>query len=336
MYQLRRQFLEAALDYYERFLDEQPDDPEVQAELATTRERVARILGELSALEGFGPLMLLSDGRVQEELGVSTNQRENISDLAERLWAQRNQAGSEDELSPEERQHRLAELLRSHEQKIAEVLDEPQRHRLRQIGLQQQGPFAFKRPDVVAALTLSAEQRRQVNEIIESHGPHRKDHDARREPRPPPDDQSFGNEYDGRKLSAPDRREAEVEQPPRGGEPRDDSAVFSDDSPPPPQEFSKPQSPGDTARGPGDPPREPLGGFNSRGPREFGGHHRGPKGPGDGTRFRGPGNMRETMNRTVEDITQVLTPAQRIAWADLIGKPVTYDLQYAPDDSFLW
>jgi serine/threonine protein kinase len=333
MYQLRRRFLEASLDYYESFLDERPDDPAVQADLAATRERVARIIGELSALESFGPLMLLSDRRVQEELGVSARQRERIEQLAERLWAERDEAGSEDGLDSERRQHRLAELLRSHEQKIGEVLDEAQMHRLREIGLQQQGPFAFKRPEVVAALNLSATQRREINEIIESHAPHR-DHHAGHQPGRPPNEH-FDAKRDARKPPLPDG-DAGMNRPREHNGPRDESGDASDDNSTAPREFFNLSRPPDHGPGFVGPPRESPDGFDRYGgPGDFDRRTHAARGRGDGPPSGSPGNMRETMNRTVEDIIQVLTPAQRIAWADLVGEPVTYDLQYAPDDSFL-
>ena len=156
MYQLRRKFLETSLDYYETFLEQHRNDKAVQAELDNTRRWVAKIIDELTALSSFGPLMLLSDERVQEELGVDDAQQEKIEKLIDRLWSQRAETNDQ-QLTREERQHQLAESLRSHEEQIARVVGPRQMERLRQIALQQQGPFAFKRQEVIEALELSSD-----------------------------------------------------------------------------------------------------------------------------------------------------------------------------------
>jgi hypothetical protein len=46
--------------------------------------------------------------------------------------------------------------------------------------------------------------------------------------------------------------------------------------------------------------------------------------------------MRETMNRTVEQITKVLTPEQQEIWKTMTGKQVDFELPSAPDNFFLW
>ena len=79
MYSLRRKFLETALDYYESFLDQHQDDPDVQAELDVTRRRVAEIVDELSVLSGLGPLLLVSNEHVQDELGLAPDKREQLN-----------------------------------------------------------------------------------------------------------------------------------------------------------------------------------------------------------------------------------------------------------------
>src|SRR5262249_47298610 len=49
---LRKKLLELALAYYQEFVNERSDDPEVQAELAATRDRVKQILEDLAEIEG--------------------------------------------------------------------------------------------------------------------------------------------------------------------------------------------------------------------------------------------------------------------------------------------
>ena len=72
------------------------------------------------------------------------------------------------------RQHRYAEMLKAHEQKIAQVIHPEQVDRLRQIARQQRGPFAFTRQELIASpLQLTPEQRTRINDVIELNGPHR-------------------------------------------------------------------------------------------------------------------------------------------------------------------
>jgi len=42
------------------------------------------------------------------------------------------------------------------------------------------------------------------------------------------------------------------------------------------------------------------------------------------------------MNRTVQAIVELLTPAQRARWDELIGTPFVHDIGFSPDDSFIW
>jgi hypothetical protein len=334
MFSLRRNFLDVSLEYYRNFLQQRHNDPSVRAELAATSERVARIVDELSVLAGFGQLMLLSDERVQEELAVSAPQREKIDELVMQLWAERAQVRQGDQRNSEVQQQHLAEMLRSHEAKTSGVLTRDQARRLREIALQQQGPFALKRPEVVAALNLSPAQRKQVSEIIEANAVHR---DKPGEPagrgdppgRPPHDgppprqrDPRFAEHHPDRPPPRPDeRRDHEWNDsladdlPGCAGpnDPHDDAQAFKGPGkrPPPP-------------RGPGHPDHE-FGRPPRRGPPP--GEH-GPMGHRD--------TMRERMNRTVAEIMTVLTASQRSTWQELVGLPFAHDLHYGPDDWFLW
>ena len=64
-------------------------------------------------------------------------------------------------------------LRRDAQERRDKLLAAAQRSRLRQIGLQAEGPGAFNEPEVVAELKLTAEQRDQIRTIeeAESHEP---------------------------------------------------------------------------------------------------------------------------------------------------------------------
>src|SRR4029453_13020263 len=116
LYQVRRQFLQTAYAYYQDFLDQRHGDASVRAELAATAERVARIVEELSVLSGFGPLTMLSDGRVQRDLELSNAEVVKVEQTLRQLpeqWKQFQASG--EQLSQEGRQKQLAQFLRSKE-----------------------------------------------------------------------------------------------------------------------------------------------------------------------------------------------------------------------------
>src|SRR5262249_43766074 len=70
-------------------------------------------------------------------------------------------------LSPAERGRRAVERARAYEAELNQLLTPAQQLRLRQIGLQAEGPGAFGEPEVVAELQLTAGQREQVRTIEE-------------------------------------------------------------------------------------------------------------------------------------------------------------------------
>ncbi len=345
-YQLRRKFLAAALDYYESFLEQHHDDPAVQAELAASRAQVARIIDELSVLSSFGPLMLLSDNRVQAELGVSAQQSERVDALIDELFAQSDQANDAEQrdLSLADRQHAMAEMLRSREEQIENLITPAQMRRLRQLGWQQQGPFAFKRPEVIEALHLSLEDRKRITDIIEETSPRhsKKGHGEFSGEHGPPPEPPGGHkwaggprEHDGGPFGGFGYGGPKGPPPSRTKHPRteaSENAVATADSAS--TEVTPEEAPADGEPA-GKGPRRGFGGrFDSHGPRGFGDHRHGP-GHDDG----GPGphnDMRKAMNRTVAEIVKSFTPEQQAAWKELVGEPVSFDLQHGPQDMFFW
>jgi hypothetical protein len=59
----------------------------------------------------------------------------------------------------------MVAVAEAHEQALAEVLSKDQLQRFRQIGLQSQGIFAFKDPEIVKSLKLTREQRADIRQI---------------------------------------------------------------------------------------------------------------------------------------------------------------------------
>ncbi len=163
---LRKRLLEAALSYYQEFIEQRQEDPNARADLAATQERVRKILDDLAVLQGAGQLYLLNERDVLEDLRLSEEKRGRIADLSRRLAGQRDESFKTfHRLEPEERRQRFLELARANEKEVADILTPGQVQRLRQIALQLRGPGAFREPYIAAALKLTAGQRERIRTI---------------------------------------------------------------------------------------------------------------------------------------------------------------------------
>jgi serine/threonine protein kinase len=164
----RRRMLEAALGYYQDFLDQQ-QDPSVHAELEASRTHVTRLLEELTALQGSGQLALLRERPVQDALKLSAGQRERASRSTTWINEQWRDAFREFRKGDQAaRRAKTLELARAEEKAVAEILGHEQARRFRQLVLQleQRGPFGFCDPQVVRALELAAKQRERIRWIL--------------------------------------------------------------------------------------------------------------------------------------------------------------------------
>src|SRR5262249_20362769 len=140
---LRKRLLEAALVYYQEFIEQRRDDASAQAELAVTRDRVKQIVADLTVLQGAGQLFLLTNAAVLEDLRLSTDQRERLSELSGRMAERRDHEFREfHRLTAEERRQRFLEFARANNDAVAAILTPEQIGRLRQIALQLQGSMA--------------------------------------------------------------------------------------------------------------------------------------------------------------------------------------------------
>jgi serine/threonine protein kinase len=167
---LRRRLLEAALVYYQNFIDERQGDPSSQPALTAAKERVVAILGELSASESFGRVMfqahLLWERAVQDELHLHPDQAKKARELAGgtfRRFAPSFQTFRQ--LHPKERQQRFEAMTQAIAEALAAVLTPDQAKRLKQIALQQRGAMAWNDPEVAEELDLTPAQKSRIKAI---------------------------------------------------------------------------------------------------------------------------------------------------------------------------
>ncbi len=164
----RKRLLTSVLAYYQEFIEQRRDDPQAQAELLGMADRVEKILGDLAALRNAGMLYLLGYPATHDDLRLSDQQRAKVNDLMVRIrkrWMELiNDIGR---LTPAERGRQYLQQARADEGELNGILSEGQLNRLRQIGLQSEGPRAFYDPEVVTRLQLTAEQRDRIRAIEE-------------------------------------------------------------------------------------------------------------------------------------------------------------------------
>ncbi|HEX7446637.1 MAG TPA: protein kinase [Pirellulales bacterium] len=161
----RRRMLQSALNFYQDLIEQHRGNEASQADLARVEQRVKGILRELNLLQRDAQTALLANPLVLDELKVDDQQRRRLAELLsqwedrKRLWARSEKADDET------RRRRLVELAEQREQTLAEVLSPAQRARLRQLGVQSQGLFALKEPDIVSELELTPRQRVAIRKI---------------------------------------------------------------------------------------------------------------------------------------------------------------------------
>ncbi len=161
---VRLRMLEAALAYYQEFIDQHHDDPELQSELEASRAKVESILAELTTLIGAGRYALLQNEAVQDELQLTADQRTVIAELDQR-WREAFRGSGRVSRADRERQ-RLA-LAQQQEAAVAGLLSPEQTLRFEQLAIQRQGPSAFAESEIISALELTTQQRNAIREILD-------------------------------------------------------------------------------------------------------------------------------------------------------------------------
>jgi serine/threonine protein kinase len=163
---LRKRLLGSVLAYYQEFLEQRRDDPEALADLLDAKQRVEKILADLAVLRAAGKLYLLCQPAVLDDLGLADEQRPKVKEFCARVGKEWMESLADmGRLSPTERGRRAVARSRAYETEVNRLLTTAQQERLRQIGLQAEGPGAFREPEVVSALNLTIEQRDQIRTI---------------------------------------------------------------------------------------------------------------------------------------------------------------------------
>jgi hypothetical protein len=171
---LRRQILETSLEFYRDFLAQRGSDSADSDELREASDKVQRIVEELKVIDDVAPLLQLSDPRVRNELGVSTEIGDQLVREIDELQNIRASLGVDYGMLASGANEKIGDILRTFVRDVKNSIDENQMNRLRQIVRQQQLPFTFLTLEVREALQLTSEQRQQINKIIHETRPGRR------------------------------------------------------------------------------------------------------------------------------------------------------------------
>ncbi len=154
---LRKEFLEASLNFYQDFIELRGNEPSLRSELSATKQRVEKMVDTLTRLDRMEPLRLLSYASIQKEIGLAESDTKTILEFIERTESASNDPQAAEQLEQSEN--------------ISKRLNDIQWKRLREINRQMRLPFTFKSVETAQLLELTQSQRREVVLIIEQERP---------------------------------------------------------------------------------------------------------------------------------------------------------------------
>jgi serine/threonine protein kinase len=162
----RQRLLGIALGYYQDVVDQQSGRVSGHADLERFQSRVNGILREMAVLQHEMHRGALENPAVREELALTNRQQTQLKEL-QTQWKDDRDRFLQDRgnLSDEVRRQRMVAIAEEHDRSLEVLLSETQRRRLKEIGIQFTGIFAFKNPEIVERLSLSNEQRKAIREI---------------------------------------------------------------------------------------------------------------------------------------------------------------------------
>jgi hypothetical protein len=120
---------------------------------------------------GGGLGFLAQNPSVQKEIKVTDEQKNKLKEAVDKVREDhKDDFGKLRDLSQEDRQKFMKTFGDATEKAIGKILDDKQMKRLRQIGLQQQGAFAFQSAELQSKLKLTDDQKGKIKTINEEAG----------------------------------------------------------------------------------------------------------------------------------------------------------------------
>jgi Spy/CpxP family protein refolding chaperone len=112
---------------------------------------------------GRGNFNLLNNDKIQKELAITAKQKEAIKKAFDDM-----QNARDDLPDGEDRFTKMQEMFKTLQDKIAALLDEKQKTRLKEIQLQMAGPAGLANKETADALKLSDDQVEQIKKLVEA------------------------------------------------------------------------------------------------------------------------------------------------------------------------
>ena len=166
---IRREMLEAALVYYQNFLNERQGDPSIGTELTAARSKVSSLLTELAATDEYFRMNvrsgLLGEPAVATELKLSDAQRQKADEINHGFFDRMKALGELRQLDSDQKQARLESMERELNGELTDLLTPAQLTRLRQIHLQISGPRALLGNELAPDLSLTNQQKEKIRLI---------------------------------------------------------------------------------------------------------------------------------------------------------------------------
>lgn len=177
----KRAMLDAAVDYYQGFLDELTDRKDQGASLTAAQDKIRKFLDQSLALDAANRAALrsrlLTDSNVQKELRIGPAEAAQLPRFANDEFFGRGPGGPDGgpmngRLSPAERQNYFEQQVKLFDDAVLNVLGVARAERLTQLQRQARGTLTFRDPDVVQLLTLDRAQRAKIRGLrVPSHHP---------------------------------------------------------------------------------------------------------------------------------------------------------------------
>ena len=166
---VRREMLEAALLYYQNFLDQRKDDASLGTELAAASSKVRSLLAELSASDEFFRAnfrgFMLSQPAVRHDVQLTDEQAAKIERVNSEFPRRMAAFYELRQLDSEQKQQRLNEMVAGIEKSFDSILTPAQSQRVRQIALQAGGLSSLIDSAVSQTLGLTTGQKDKIRAL---------------------------------------------------------------------------------------------------------------------------------------------------------------------------
>ncbi|MDO4569624.1 MAG: serine/threonine-protein kinase [Planctomycetia bacterium] len=163
---MRQKLLDTALILYQDFLTMDALDAETENQLAGIRDYIECFMKTIAEMEGMPPIFLLLNPDVQDDLRLTSAQKEKI-EKHDALFRKKGEEVFRNarNMTPEERLCCMAESVRATEDFILNLLSLEQRKRLEQLELQLR-PDSICDEAIVERLALTEEQQLQIQMLF--------------------------------------------------------------------------------------------------------------------------------------------------------------------------